>query len=438
MNVDTSTSRDTLNRVKTGGTNNTATANTAKDAKPAGDSAATPQAQAGDSVQVSKEAQGGQQAAPNPYEGVADGFSTVTVDPWKKGKNDTVEGMLRNQGYSLQDIYNKDKDGKTLIDHVAQANNLRNPNLIRDGAELRIPSRANSESLSSMDLQNGESQKSEVSSEQAGVTTESEMSKDKDGNSTLDVKVNNDNSKDAGLSTETKVGEGGRIDTNSTGTDKGVETNTVAMNKNGSAVTQERIDATADGTDVKIKDIDRTGDNLHGTADANSVQVTNPGTGNSGDVTSKVDISERSTDGFLENMGRDVAEFFGYKGQESGSASFEGAGEININRGKEGETSVSSTTNGKTEELLRTAGDTDDTLLERAGEWGDERIQDVVDVTKAGVKIAGQVATQVGETVSNGIDTAGHYAGKAAGAVGDVAEAGWNKVTGAWNSLFGN
>lgn len=40
------------------------------------------------------------------------------------------------------------------------------------------------------------------------------------------------------------------------------------MNENGSAVTQEKIEAGVDGTDVKIKDIDKTGDNLHGTADA--------------------------------------------------------------------------------------------------------------------------------------------------------------------------
>ena len=165
--------------------------------------------------------------------------------------------------------------------------------------------------------------------------------------------------------------------------------------------------------------------------------MTNPGTGDAGDVTSKVDISERSLDGFLENTGRDVAEFFGYKGEEPAAASFEGAGEVNVNRGEERQTSVNTTTDGKQEEILRTAGDTDDTFIERAGEWGDDRVQDVVDVTKAGVQLVSDGAAVVGDYAGRAVDTVGDYAGKAADAVGDVAEAGWDKVSGAWTSLFG-
>lgn len=33
---------------------------------------------------------------------MADNFSTVTVDPWKKGKNDTVEGMRRNRSLAAE------------------------------------------------------------------------------------------------------------------------------------------------------------------------------------------------------------------------------------------------------------------------------------------------------------------------------------------------
>ena len=336
-----------------------------------------------DSVKLSDEvASDGVKKPENAFEGVADKTNTVTVDPYKKGKNDTIEGILRNQGYSLQDIYNKDENGKTLIDHVASVNNLKNPNVIQDGASLKVPGRENSESLSNMDLKPGEQQETEVKNNEAGVAVESNMEKKKDGSSELDVATKNEKAPDADLKTETSVGKDGRIDSSATAVKDGVEVNTVAQNADGSAVTQEKIEAKEKSTDVSIKDIDRTGDNMKVEADTDAVKVTNPGSERAGDVTSKVDISESGSDGAFENFGRGVAEFFGYESEEVAPVQADGVGEVRVNKNDEGQARVSTVKDGEENELFTTAGDTDDTFVERAGEAVDEGIDWVGDQAK--------------------------------------------------------
>jgi hypothetical protein len=355
-------------------------------AAPAAPASPSPAAEAkppGDSVKISSEVGAdGQKKPENAFEGVADKTSTVTVDPYKKGKNDTIEGILRNQGYSLQDIYNKDKNGKTLIDHVASVNNLKNPNVIQDGASLKVPGRENSESLSSMDLKPGEQQETKVKNNEAGVQVDSNMEKKKDGSSELEVGTKSEKAPDANLKTETTVGKDGRIDSSATAVKDGVEVNTVAQNSDGSAVTQEKIEAKEKSTDVSIKDIDRKGDDMKVKADGNAVNVTNPGSEKAGDVTSKVDISESSSDGMVENFGRGVAEFFGFEGEQVAPVQAEGVGEVRVNKNEEGQARVSTVKDGEESELFTTAGDTDDTFVERAGEAVDEGIDWVGDKAK--------------------------------------------------------
>ena len=76
----------------------------------------------------------------NPYEGFASEAARVNVDRWKKGPNDSIEHILINQGYSPRDIYGRDSSGKTMIERVAQANGLKDPNLIRPGQKgLLVP-----------------------------------------------------------------------------------------------------------------------------------------------------------------------------------------------------------------------------------------------------------------------------------------------------------
>lgn len=77
----------------------------------------------------------------NPYQGVAPGFSSVKVDRWGQGSNDSVVQILLNQGYSQQEIYRKSGNGKSLLDEVTRVNGLRNANLIRAGQELMVPSK---------------------------------------------------------------------------------------------------------------------------------------------------------------------------------------------------------------------------------------------------------------------------------------------------------
>lgn len=104
----------------------------ARPAAPAAKTAAAPRA---DQVQVNRNV--------NPYEGFSDDFAQVTVDRWRKGPNDSIEHILRNQGYSSNDIYRKDKNGQTLIQRVAAANGLKDPNLIRPGQKgLKVPVKA--------------------------------------------------------------------------------------------------------------------------------------------------------------------------------------------------------------------------------------------------------------------------------------------------------
>lgn len=104
----------------------------ARPAAPAAKAAATPRA---DQVQVNGNV--------NPYEGFSDEFAQVTVDRWRKGPNDSIEHILRNQGYNSNDIYRKDQNGQTLIQRVAAANGLKDPNLIRPGQRgLKVPVKA--------------------------------------------------------------------------------------------------------------------------------------------------------------------------------------------------------------------------------------------------------------------------------------------------------
>lgn len=299
----------------------------------------------------------------NPFPSVSEESATVTVDKWKSGKNDSVEGILRNQGYSLKEIYTKDENGKTLIDHVASVNNLKNPNVIQPGQSLTVPTREGSESLSSMDLEAGETQSSKVRNEQAGIQTDSTMSKDESGTSKLDIKVNNDNNRNTELSSQTT--SEGRIDTTTRTTDGGTESNTVSMNQNGTAVSQERITAEKDGTEVHVKDIDGNV-NMSVSADANTVRIKNPGSG-AGDIDMELDISEESSDGRLENLGRKINDFLFGPGEQPEGGSVEGASDVRVTKDAQGRTVVTATVNGEEKVIVSTPGDTDDSFLERVG-----------------------------------------------------------------------
>lgn len=101
-----------------------------------------------DAVAISSET--GQAGQQNPYEGFSEHSVSMKPDAWTKdrapgegqvARNDHLEGMLRNQGYSLEDIYAKDENGQNLLQRVADANGLKNPNLITPDQSLTLPTR---------------------------------------------------------------------------------------------------------------------------------------------------------------------------------------------------------------------------------------------------------------------------------------------------------
>jgi LysM repeat protein len=93
-----------------------------------------------DSVALSEES--------DPFQSLGAGSTQVEVEAWSGdrapaegqiSRNDHLEGILRNNGYSVEDIYRPDQDGKTLLDRVAEVNDLDDPNLLQPGQRLVVP-----------------------------------------------------------------------------------------------------------------------------------------------------------------------------------------------------------------------------------------------------------------------------------------------------------
>lgn len=311
-----------------------------------------------DKVELSKEAKTEEK---KPYSGISTETSDVKADPWKKGKNDSLEGILRNQGYSLKEIYSKDKNGKTLIDAVQAENKLKNPNLIHPGQDLKVPRVPNSSSQSSMDLKPGEKQSQEVSNDDKGITNTSTMTKNADGTVTSTTSVNNSNNRDANTSTTVNTPNGGRVDQSDRVTQDGTQSNTTAQDNKG-GVTTVQTNATSEGSNTEITNTDKKKD-MQVSTDGNQVTTKN------GEVTTSTDISEKSKDGFFERTGKGIAEVFGYKDELTPCTTGSGNAEkVNVKDNGNGSSTVTETVNGKEKELVTTAGDNDDTLIERAGE----------------------------------------------------------------------
>ncbi|MGE0489216.1 MAG: hypothetical protein AB7S38_08380 [Vulcanimicrobiota bacterium] len=77
----------------------------------------------------------------NAYQGEYNATS-VEVTEWDGSdgsQNDHLEGVLLGQGFTLDEIYAANPDGSTLIDEVAQANSLPDPNLVEAGQVLHVP-----------------------------------------------------------------------------------------------------------------------------------------------------------------------------------------------------------------------------------------------------------------------------------------------------------
>lgn len=255
--------------------------------------------------------------------------------------------------------------------------------------------------ISSPDVAPGRSEEISVRNRPAGVRVDTEMHRGQDGTSVQVTDVQNRRNPDAALDTTTAVGPGGRIDTVSRPVEGGVQTDTLAQNGDGTAATRETTLAREDRTDVVLTDVDGAPGNMQVVANDDTVVVTNPGSPNGGPVQNQVDISEESSDGLFENLGRGVANLFGGEEEPRQPIAVNGADQVHVSRNEEGQATVTVGRDGQHHEVLTTAGDTDDSLIERAGE--------VVDDT---------------------ISAVGNAVGDAAEAVGDVASRGWRTVRG--------
>ena len=76
---------------------------------------------------------------------------------YTKGGEGTIEKELLKKGFTLKEIYTKDKQGRTLADQVAKTNGIKNQKTIADGKELTLPQRPGAQGISASEVKPGES-----------------------------------------------------------------------------------------------------------------------------------------------------------------------------------------------------------------------------------------------------------------------------------------
>lgn len=293
------------------------------------------------------------------------GTTTVKTDAWKKGKNDCLEHILLNQGYTMGEIYGKGKDGKkSLLQDIADQNGLKNPNLLRPGQELKIPPKKG-EATSTEDLKKGES--STVSADTGERSTELKAERDDKGKS-MTTTVNNGG---ASAEVRTEVSDKGRIDANVRRDGDTITTQEVAKNSNGSAVTQTTTVNGPEGTRVNIRDTDKTGPNSRASVDdQGNVTVTNPGARGAEDgVTTRVSRNQ----GLAERIGEwgdNIGRWFVGEKRGDDAVSVDRARSVDVQRRQDGSQTVTITrADGETQ--VHNRGE--DWAMQRGGRWVDEQ-----------------------------------------------------------------
>lgn len=221
---------------------------------------------------------------------VPQGSSLVEVDGWKKGKNDCLEHILLNKGYSLKEIYTKDQSGRTLAQRIAADNGLKDPNLLRAGQQLIIPSKSNSKSVSTEGLKRDQS--SSVSIKNQGIAGEKTASRNADGKD-MHTEIHNGA---ASFEQDTHVGRDGRIDGTVRKSKDGVDAYELAKNGRGDAMTESVTAAGPKGSRTVITDKDRTA-NMKVKVTEDGLVAENPGAGDS------VKTASHDNKGLFETLG---------------------------------------------------------------------------------------------------------------------------------------
>lgn len=300
-------------------------------------------------------------------EGLGDayGASAVKADTWKKGPNDTIEGMLKGKGFSLKDIYTKGADGKNLVDKVLAANNLKDAKKMRDGQEMIIPDLGkNGAGTATAGLKPGEkTEQKEVGAHKI------QSEKLEDGTNRSSVQTNN--------------GTGVSVDSpgNSTAAARkeGDTTRTQIVAKDAQGKPSTQVDTTTQGNQDTVEAKTLNGGTLTGTASQDGVQLQN------GDVKVNTDLDERKRDGGVENFGARVDKFFGL-GPKGPSPTVDVQGKQVTTSAVGNDITVSA--DGKP--VAQFNQDADDGFFERTGA-----------VVDKGVKVVTDLASQAGTAISN-------------------------------------
>lgn len=203
--------------------------------------------------------------------GSDDKSAQVSVDGWKKGRNDCLERVLQNQGYSLKEIYAKGADGKTLMQSIAAQNGLSDPNKIADASKLNIPRKAGTVSAEGLKPGQTVTREAQDASGSMAVTA----SRDPEHNAKT---VQTDTKTVAPVQSSTTVQEGGAVSGTVATTPQGLVSNVHGENKSGDATTDVKTVANGSGTATTISDSDSR-QNLSGMVDQNGLYAVNNGTG---------------------------------------------------------------------------------------------------------------------------------------------------------------
>ena len=268
---------------------------------------------------------------------------TVKADTWKKGPNDTIEGMLKGKGFSLKDIYSKGTNGKTMVDSVLSANNLKDARKMRDGQEMIVP---------------------DLGNKGAGTATSGLKPGEKTPQKTVGDSTNATRARQDGSTT----------------------TQTLAKDSKGQVTTQ--VDTKSKGEQDEIKTTALKG-GLKGKAGPDGVQLQN------GQVKVNQDLDERKRDGGVENAGRNVAEFFGVKPEPVAPVPVHGKEVTTAAIGND----ISVSADGK--KVAHFDQDADDSMLERGGAAVDKGIAYVADKGSKAIDYTADLAKQAGGAVTN-------------------------------------
>ncbi len=284
-----------------------------------------------------------QTEAPNPFESLGAQPTEVTIDGWNSdGENRSMWHALRNQGYTEAELREDFHGERAIFDSVMEANpdhfppenrESWDPAQVPSGATLTVPSRENAETVNTDQIEAGESVTVEAGDWRAGA--EVEAGRNEDGQQQVTVETQTEDS-DARLTTETTLADEGNITTTVQDEGEAVVTESVAQNEDASAISETRTEVTPDETSTTVSDIDGER-NSNVTVTNDEVVVTNPGNDGEQDaVTNRIDISESSSDGPLENAGRWVAKQFGFEGDSVEPAQHDNASVVGVTKDENG------------------------------------------------------------------------------------------------------